>query len=75
VRRHHRRTPLADSTDDEWDAILSVNLRGAVNSTRKLFPLMRERARQDPRGRLDRGQERRRRLRPAYVASKAACTA
>ena len=37
------RTPLADSTDDEWDAILSVNLRGVVNPTRKLFPLMCER--------------------------------
>ncbi|KQP23329.1 SDR family NAD(P)-dependent oxidoreductase [Pseudorhodoferax sp. Leaf267] len=34
------RTPLADSSDDEWDAILSVNVRGVVNPTRKLFPLM-----------------------------------
>ncbi len=34
------RTPLADSTDDEWDAIMSVNVRGVVNPTRKLFPLM-----------------------------------
>ncbi len=34
------RTPLAESTDEEWDAILSVNVRGVVNPTRKLFPLM-----------------------------------
>lgn len=34
------RTPLGDSTDDEWDAILNVNVRGVVNPTRKLFPLM-----------------------------------
>lgn len=34
------RTPLADSTDDEWDAILSVNVRGVVNPARKLFPIM-----------------------------------
>jgi 3-oxoacyl-[acyl-carrier protein] reductase len=34
------RTPLGDSTDDEWDAIMSVNVRGVVNPTRKLFPLM-----------------------------------
>jgi NAD(P)-dependent dehydrogenase (short-subunit alcohol dehydrogenase family) len=37
------RTPLAESTDEEWDAILSVNLRGVVNPTRKLFPLMCDR--------------------------------
>jgi len=37
------RTPLADSTDDEWDAIMSVNVRGVVNPSRKLFPLMCER--------------------------------
>jgi 3-oxoacyl-[acyl-carrier protein] reductase len=37
------RTPLGDSTDDEWDAIMSVNVRGVVNPTRKLFPLMCER--------------------------------
>ncbi len=34
------RTPLAESTDDEWDAILTVNLRGVVNPARKLFPVM-----------------------------------
>lgn len=34
------RTPLAESTDEEWDAILDVNVRGVVNPTRKLFPLM-----------------------------------
>jgi 3-oxoacyl-[acyl-carrier protein] reductase len=34
------RTSLADSTDDEWDAVMSVNVRGVVNPARKLFPLM-----------------------------------
>lgn len=34
------RTPIGDSTDEEWDAIMSVNVRGVVNPTRKLFPLM-----------------------------------
>lgn len=34
------RTPLADSSDEEWDAMLAVNVRGVVNPTRKLFPLM-----------------------------------
>ena len=34
------RTPLGDSTDEEWDAILNVNVRGVVNPARKLFPLM-----------------------------------
>jgi len=34
------RTPLGDSTDEEWDAIMSVNVRGVVNPARKLFPLM-----------------------------------
>lgn len=34
------RTPLGDSTDEEWDAIMQVNVRGVVNPTRKLFPLM-----------------------------------
>jgi len=34
------RTPLADSSDAEWDAIMSVNVRGVVNPARKLFPIM-----------------------------------
>lgn len=34
------RTPLADSSDEEWDAMLAVNVRGVVNPARKLFPLM-----------------------------------
>lgn len=33
-------TPLADSSDDEWASILSVNLMGVVNPLRKIFPLM-----------------------------------
>jgi len=37
------RTPLADSSDDEWNAMLSVNVMGVVNPARKLFPLMCER--------------------------------
>lgn len=37
------RTPLAESTDEEWDSIFAVNLRGVVNPTRKLFPVMCER--------------------------------
>jgi 3-oxoacyl-[acyl-carrier protein] reductase len=37
------RTPLAQSTDDEWDAIMRVNVRGVVNPARKLFPHMVER--------------------------------
>ncbi|HLV78613.1 MAG TPA: SDR family oxidoreductase [Marinobacter sp.] len=37
------RTPLGESSDEEWDAMLSVNLRGVVNPTRKLFPIMCER--------------------------------
>ncbi|CAN7733203.1 SDR family oxidoreductase [Variovorax paradoxus] len=37
------RTPLGDSTDEEWDSIMSVNVRGVVNPSRKLFPLMCER--------------------------------
>lgn len=37
------RTPLAQSTDEEWDAMLSVNVMGVVNPTRKLFPIMCER--------------------------------
>jgi NAD(P)-dependent dehydrogenase (short-subunit alcohol dehydrogenase family) len=34
------RTPLADSTDPEWEAMLSVNVMGVVNPARKLFPIM-----------------------------------
>ena len=34
------RTPLADSTDEEWQSILNVNVMGVVNPTRKLFPIM-----------------------------------
>ena len=37
------RTPLAKSTDAEWNSMLSVNVLGVVNPTRKLFPLMCER--------------------------------
>lgn len=37
------RTPLGDSSDEEWDAIMQVNVRGVVNPARKLFPLMCER--------------------------------
>lgn len=34
---------LVDSTDDEWRAILDVNLFGVVNPVRKMFPIMAER--------------------------------
>ena len=34
------RTPLAQSTDEEWNSMLSVNVLGVVNPTRKLFPVM-----------------------------------
>jgi 3-oxoacyl-[acyl-carrier protein] reductase len=34
------RTPLAQSTDEEWSSMLSVNVLGVVNPTRKLFPVM-----------------------------------
>jgi len=34
------RTPLAESSDEEWDSIFAVNVRGVVNPTRKLFPHM-----------------------------------
>jgi NAD(P)-dependent dehydrogenase (short-subunit alcohol dehydrogenase family) len=37
------RTPLAQSTDEEWNSMLSVNVMGVVNPTRKLFPIMCER--------------------------------
>jgi NAD(P)-dependent dehydrogenase (short-subunit alcohol dehydrogenase family) len=33
-------TPLAQSTDEEWDSIFDVNVRGVVNPTRKLYPQM-----------------------------------
>lgn len=36
------RTPLADSTDEEWQSIFDVNVMGVVNPARKLFPLMCE---------------------------------
>lgn len=35
-------TPLAGSTDAEWESILSVNLMGVVNPLRRIFPLMCE---------------------------------
>ena len=35
-------TPLADSTDEEWQSILRVNLMGVVNPLRRIFPLMCE---------------------------------
>jgi 3-oxoacyl-[acyl-carrier protein] reductase len=34
------RTPLAESSDDEWNSMLSVNVMGVVNPARKLFPIM-----------------------------------
>jgi 3-oxoacyl-[acyl-carrier protein] reductase len=34
------RTPLADSADDEWQAMLDVNVMGVVNPLRKAYPLM-----------------------------------
>jgi len=37
------RTPLAQSTDEEWNSMLCVNVLGVVNPTRKLFPIMCER--------------------------------
>jgi 3-oxoacyl-[acyl-carrier protein] reductase len=37
------RTPLAQSSDEEWGSMLSVNVMGVVNPTRKLFPVMCER--------------------------------
>lgn len=36
------RTTLADSTDEEWEAMFAVNVRGVVNPARKLFPIMCE---------------------------------
>jgi NAD(P)-dependent dehydrogenase (short-subunit alcohol dehydrogenase family) len=35
--------PLIETTDDEWDAILAVNLRGAFLTMRALVPLMQGR--------------------------------
>lgn len=34
--------PLVESTDDEWRAILDVNLMGVVNPVREIFPIMTE---------------------------------
>src|SRR3954447_360145 len=34
------RTPLQDSEDAEWQAMLDVNLMGVVNPLRKLYPIM-----------------------------------
>jgi len=36
-------TPLPQSTDEEWEKILAVNLMGTVNPVRKLYPVMAER--------------------------------
>ncbi|MFY0634276.1 MAG: SDR family oxidoreductase [Vannielia sp.] len=33
---------LTESTDEEWEAILSVNLMGVVNPLREVFPVMKE---------------------------------
>ncbi len=33
-------TPLAESTDAEWNAIWRVNVMGVVNPVRRIFPLM-----------------------------------
>jgi len=33
-------TPLADSTDQEWESIWRVNVMGVVNPVRRLFPMM-----------------------------------
>jgi 3-oxoacyl-[acyl-carrier protein] reductase len=32
--------PLAEATDDEWRAMLDVNLMGVVNPVREVFPIM-----------------------------------
>ena len=37
------RTPLAQSSDEEWNSMLAVNVMGVVNPARKLFPAMCER--------------------------------
>lgn len=36
------RAPLAESTNEEWQAMFDVNVLGVVNPTRKLFPIMCE---------------------------------
>ena len=35
-------SPLGESTDEEWRAILDVNLMGVVNPVRAIFPVMAE---------------------------------
>jgi 3-oxoacyl-[acyl-carrier protein] reductase len=35
-------TPLADSTDSEWESIWRVNVMGVVNPVRRLYPVMCE---------------------------------
>src|SRR5260370_5794051 len=37
------RTPLAQSSDEEWNSMLAVNVMGVVNPARKLFPAVCER--------------------------------
>ena len=34
--------PLTESTNDEWESILQVNLYGVLNPVRKVFPVMAE---------------------------------
>lgn len=53
------RTPLGDSTDDEWDAIMNVNVRGVVSPTRKLSADVSAGLRQDSGGGLDHEERRR----------------
>jgi 3-oxoacyl-[acyl-carrier protein] reductase len=33
-------TPIADSTDEEWESIWRVNVMGVVNPVRRIFPQM-----------------------------------
>lgn len=35
-------TPIAESSDEEWESIWRVNVMGAVNPVRRIFPLMCE---------------------------------
>ncbi|MBI1898104.1 MAG: SDR family oxidoreductase [Acidobacteria bacterium] len=35
--------PLWEQTDEDWDRVLAVNIKGAVNMTRAVIPHMRER--------------------------------